>query len=57
VDARSAKAERGKAMDAIVDLLLERAVLRQLLTECLGNLAQTPAADQIERRIRAELDQ
>lgn len=36
--ARTAKAERGKAMDAVVDLLLERGEARALLRDCLPYL-------------------
>ena len=40
---RAAKAERARAMDWIVDLLLERAELRRLLTEAVPYLWATPA--------------
>lgn len=36
--AKDAQAERAKAMDAIIDLLFERAEMRQLLSEAMPHL-------------------
>lgn len=41
--ARQAKAERARAMDSLVDLLLEWAEMRHLLRECLPYMWVAPA--------------
>lgn len=40
--ARAAKQERARAMDAIIELLFERAEMRYLLTQCLPYLWVAP---------------
>lgn len=40
---RAAKTDRARAMDALVDLLLEWAEMRQLLRECLPYMWVAPA--------------
>lgn len=51
--AREAKAERARAMDAITDLLFERAELRALLLEAINEIwTTTPTSKRrFERRV------
>ncbi len=40
-DRKAAKAERARAMDLVVELLLERSLMRHLLRECLPYMWST----------------